>query len=124
MRARRLSPEAQAHYTHVEARDLERARVVVVPRLTPGVVAMTLDRWVLVRRDHEDDVALLGHELVHVQQWREQGPVRFLVKYFASTSGCARVGCATGPPTRRSPSKPKRGRAAAGSAPGEWFLVR
>jgi hypothetical protein len=82
MPARRLSPEAQAHFTHVAAPDLERARVVIVPWLTPGVVAMTLDCWVLVRRGHEDDVALLGHELVHVQQWREQGPVRFLVRYF------------------------------------------
>jgi Domain of unknown function (DUF4157) len=82
VRARRLTPEAQAHFTHVDARDLSRARVVVVRVLTPGVAAMTLDRWVLVRRGHEDDVALLGHELVHVQQWREQGPVRFLGRYF------------------------------------------
>lgn len=81
MRARRLSPDAKALYTHVAARDLERARVVVVRVLTPGVAAMTLDRWILVRRGHELDADLLAHELVHVEQWRELGPVRFLWRY-------------------------------------------
>ncbi len=38
MRARRLSPEAAAVFTHVPELDRERARVVVVPVLTPGVV--------------------------------------------------------------------------------------
>ena len=39
---------------------------------------MTLGRVILLRRDHAGDEALLAHELVHVRQWRELGPVRFL----------------------------------------------
>lgn len=79
----RLSPAARVAFTHVGARDRERARVVVVPRLTPGIVAMTLGRFVLVRRGHERDALLLAHELVHVEQWRVLGPVRFLARYLA-----------------------------------------
>ena len=51
--------------------------------LTPGVAAMTLGRWILVRRGREDDVGLIAHELVHVQQWREHGAVPFLARYLA-----------------------------------------
>jgi hypothetical protein len=79
--AARLSPAARAAFTHVDPRDRDRARIVVVPRLTPGVAAMTLGRWVLVRRGHERDARLLAHELVHVEQWRELGAARFLVRY-------------------------------------------
>jgi len=61
--------------------DLERTRVVVVPFLTPGVSGMTLGRYVLLRRDRTADVGLLAHELVHVQQWREMGALRFLGRY-------------------------------------------
>lgn len=81
MRIRRLSSEARAAFTHVPERDRDRVRVVVVARLTPGVVAMTLDRWILVRRGHELDAGLLAHEMVHVQQWRELGALRFLARY-------------------------------------------
>jgi len=76
-----LSPDAQARFTHVPERDRERARIVVVPVLTPGVIAMTLGRWILVRRGRELDVDLLAHELVHVQQWRELHAVPFLARY-------------------------------------------
>jgi len=77
----RLTPAARAHYRHVSATDVERAHVVVVARLTPGVAAMTLGRWILVRRGFETDASLLGHELVHVEQWRVLGPVGFLRRY-------------------------------------------
>jgi hypothetical protein len=80
--AHRLSPEAEALFAHVPPADRERARIVVVPVLTPGVVAMTLGRWILVRRGREHDVDLLAHELVHVQQWRERGALPFLTRYF------------------------------------------
>jgi hypothetical protein len=76
-----LSPDAVAAFTHVPAVDRARVRVVVVPVLTPGIRAMTVGRWVLVRRGHEHDVGLLAHELVHVQQWREQRAVPFLARY-------------------------------------------
>jgi hypothetical protein len=64
--------------------DVARARIIDVPRLTPGVAAMTLGRFVLLRRDHAGDTALLAHELVHVRQWRELGAVRFLWRYLGA----------------------------------------
>jgi hypothetical protein len=64
--------------------DAERARVVVVPVLTPGVVAMTIGRLILVRRGHETNASLIGHELVHVEQWRTHGAVRFLRAYLGA----------------------------------------
>jgi hypothetical protein len=81
VRARRLSPEAVASFTHVPAVDRARVRIVVVPVLTPGVAAMTVGRFVLLRRGHEHDVGLLAHELVHVQQWRERHALPFLARY-------------------------------------------
>ena len=81
----RLRPEVRARFVHVDAVDAERARVSSSCRcLTPGIVAMTLGRWILVRRGHEGDVGLLGHELVHVEQWRTHGPLRFLAAYLGA----------------------------------------
>ena len=80
----RLRPEIQVAYAHVDAVDTARARVIVVPVLTPGVVGMTLDRWILVRRGHERDIDLIGHELVHVEQWRLHGAVGFLGAYLGA----------------------------------------
>ena len=64
--------------------DVARARIVDVPWLTPGVAAMTFGPVILVRRDHIGDTALLAHELVHVRQWRELGPARFLWRYLSA----------------------------------------
>jgi hypothetical protein len=64
--------------------DVARARIVAVPRLTPGVAAMTLGRVILLRRDHAADEALLAHELVHVRQWRELGAAGFLWRYLGA----------------------------------------
>jgi hypothetical protein len=83
VRARRLSSEAVRAFTHVPTVDVERARIVVVPVLTPGVAAMTVGRWILVRPGRGDDVGLIAHELVHVQQWREHGALPFLWRYLA-----------------------------------------
>ncbi|MFN8037236.1 MAG: DUF4157 domain-containing protein [Acidimicrobiia bacterium] len=84
MRWARLGPSELERHAHVPLVDRERARIVVVPILTPGVVAMTLGRWMLVRRGHEHDRTLFAHELVHVRQWRELGAVRFLAGYLGS----------------------------------------
>jgi hypothetical protein len=81
VRAQRLSLEAVRAYTHVPTVDVERARVIVVPVLTPGVAAMTLGRWILVRPGQDHDVGLIAHELVHVQQWREHCALPFLARY-------------------------------------------
>lgn len=64
--------------------DVHRARIVVVPFLTPGVAAMTLGRWILTRHGHEHDEALVAHELVHVRQWRELGAMRFVWRYLSA----------------------------------------
>lgn len=64
--------------------DVARARILDVPWLTPGVAAMTFGPLILLRRDHAGDKALLAHELVHVRQWRELGPARFLWRYVGS----------------------------------------
>jgi hypothetical protein len=81
---RRLDAVERAACEHVPVADRERARIVVVPWLTPGVAGMTLGRWVLVRRGHEHDDGLLAHELVHVRQWRELGALRFLWRYLGA----------------------------------------
>jgi hypothetical protein len=90
--ARRLDAGERAQFTHVPARDLQRARLVVVPVLTPGIAGMTLGRWVLVRRGHEHDRDLIAHELVHVRQWRQIGAARFLVRYLGAYAGGRRRG--------------------------------
>ena len=81
---RRLDTSERASYGHIPPADLERARLVRVPVLTPGIAAMTLGRWILLRRCHEHDRDLIAHELVHVRQWRELGAVRFLVRYLGA----------------------------------------
>ena len=88
----RLTPEARAAFTHVPAADAMRARIVIVPVLTPGVAAMTVGRLVFLRRDHERDAVLIAHELVHVQQWRELGAARFLSRYLAAYVKGRRLG--------------------------------
>jgi hypothetical protein len=89
---RALSAEAQVRYAHVDAVDTARARVVVVPVLTPGIVAITVGRYVLVRRGREHSIALIGHELVHVEQWRTRGAVRFAVEYLGAYVKARRAG--------------------------------
>ena len=84
MIAARLGAEAVARFPHVEAVDVLRARFVVVPVLTPGVAGMTIGRWVLLRRGHAHDVGVVAHELVHVEQWRTPGPIRFLRAYLGA----------------------------------------
>jgi hypothetical protein len=80
----RLSPVELTRFVAVPAADRSRVRIVLVPRLTPGVDAMTLGRYVFVKRGHERDRGLIAHELVHVRQWREHGVVGFLARYLGS----------------------------------------
>lgn len=46
-----------------------------------GTAGMTFGRNIFLRSGHEQDSALIAHELVHVAQWRELGPVLFLWRY-------------------------------------------
>jgi hypothetical protein len=100
VRVRRLAPGAVERFPHVPAEDVARARIVVVAWLTRGVAGMTLGRWILLRRDHADDADLVGHELVHVRQWREQGAARFLVRYLGEYLRLRRAGLAHWPAYR------------------------
>ncbi len=92
LRVERLSDAEIALHPHVPDVDLRRVRVVVVPWLSPGTAAMTIDRLVLMRRGWEGDRALLDHELVHVRQWRELGIAAFLRRYLGAYLGGRRAG--------------------------------
>jgi len=59
----------------------EEAVLVVGGPLPPGADGMTLGRFVMIRRGHEESSYLLAHELVHVRQYRELGIVGFLARY-------------------------------------------
>jgi hypothetical protein len=45
---------------------------------------VTIGSVISIRARAVDDERLLRHELVHVRQWRELGPVRFSVRYVGS----------------------------------------
>ena len=83
-RVRSLTVEERARYPRIPDEDRERARLVTVPVLTAGIAGMTLGRWILLRRGHEHAPDLVGHELVHVRQWRELGVARFLWRYLGA----------------------------------------
>jgi hypothetical protein len=91
---RPLTGDEIAHFDLVAPSTAARARVMVVPVLPPGASGMTVGRWVLLRRGHERRHALIAHELVHVEQWRDQGPVRFLARYLAAYLAGRRTGAA------------------------------
>jgi hypothetical protein len=50
----------------------------------PGSAAITLGPLIIVRERAAGDQHLLRHELVHVEQWRQLGVVRFLARYLGS----------------------------------------
>lgn len=54
----------------------------------PGVAAITIGPVISVRRHRSGDRKLLRHELVHVEQWRRLGPLRFLCRYLAAYLRC------------------------------------
>lgn len=75
-------------YRHIPPAVATRVRIVRVPVLFAGADGMTLDRFVLLRRDDPGDRTgereLLAHELVHAVQWAELGVARFLWRYVAA----------------------------------------
>ncbi|HEY2332490.1 MAG TPA: DUF4157 domain-containing protein [Acidimicrobiales bacterium] len=50
----------------------------------PGAAAITIGSVISVRTASIDDARLLRHELVHVDQWRRLGFLRFSVQYLGS----------------------------------------
>lgn len=81
---RRLTPHETELFDHVPVGLASGVRIVEVPTLAPGADAMTLVRTVLVRRGHTDNLRLLAHELVHVQQWSRLGVAGFLRQYLSA----------------------------------------
>ena len=57
------------------------AVLVIGGPLAPGADGMTIGRFVMVRKGHEDSDYLIAHELVHVRQYRERGFLGFLRRY-------------------------------------------
>jgi len=67
---------------HVEKRD--GYRVVVGAPVPPQADAITLGKTILVRSRAAESKGLIAHELVHVRQFADLGPLRFLGKYVGS----------------------------------------
>ena len=59
----------------------EEAVLVIGGPLPPGADGMTIGRFVMIRKGHEESSYLLAHELVHVRQYRERGVFGFLARY-------------------------------------------
>jgi hypothetical protein len=60
-----------------------RVKVYEIPALPGTYVGLTLGRRVFLAEDVADDgtSGLIAHELVHVRQWSEQGPLGFSGRY-------------------------------------------
>jgi hypothetical protein len=78
---RALTEDDVARFDLVAPSTVRRARLMVVPVLAPGAQGMTLGRWILLRPGHQQRAALIAHELVHVEQWRDLRAGRFLRRY-------------------------------------------
>lgn len=59
-------------------------RVIVGGPVPPQAAAITVGKTIIVRERASDDDELMRHELVHVRQFSELGPVRFLFRYVGS----------------------------------------
>ena len=59
-------------------------RVIVGGPVPPQAEAITLGNTIIVRKRSCDHKGLMAHELVHVRQFGELGPLRFLVRYVGS----------------------------------------
>ncbi len=80
--ARSLSADELEQYDHVPLAIAEGVRVHTVRVLAPGAAGMAIGRHILVRKDDTTGrSALIAHELVHAQQWADEGVVGFLGRY-------------------------------------------
>lgn len=85
-RRRVLEPDEISAFTHVGDELLERVTLIRTNLLPPAADGMTLGKFVLLRGDQisKKTSTLLAHELVHVRQFAENGPIRFLSLYVGS----------------------------------------
>lgn len=82
-RQRTLDQDEISSFTHVGDDILSRVKLIRTNLLPRAADGMTLGNLVLLRGNRIEDRAtpLLAHELVHVRQFAELGPGRFLVQY-------------------------------------------
>ncbi len=80
---RALSSTEQSLYDHIPSDLLGKVRILTVPTIPGGYDGITLGPLVFLRTevDDLDFSALMAHELVHVQQWKDLGARRFLAIY-------------------------------------------
>lgn len=83
MRKRNLEDAEIASFTHVADDVLRRVRLIRTNLLPPAADGMTIGNVVFLRGDRIEQRAttLLAHELVHVRQFAEHGPIRFITQY-------------------------------------------
>ena len=82
-RRRTLDTDEITSFFHVNDELLKRVRLVRTNLLPPAAAGMTVGNVVFLRGDRIEQKAstLLAHELVHVRQFAELGPARFLIQY-------------------------------------------
>jgi len=82
-RRRSLDPEEVRLYDHVADGLLDKVTLVRTSLLPPAADGMAIGRYVFLRGDRIERRAstLMAHELVHVRQFSELGPRRFITRY-------------------------------------------
>ncbi len=85
-RLRPLSDLELESYDHLDPDLARKVRVAKIPLLPGRYVGVTLGPLVVLQTDEPVDgtSALLAHELVHVRQWQQQGPLRFVTGYLGA----------------------------------------
>ncbi len=80
---RRLEGPEISGYDVIPAALAKQVRIVGVPVLASGADGMTFGPFIFLRRDEDRSGTreLIAHELVHVRQFLELGPRRFLTRY-------------------------------------------
>lgn len=83
MRKRNLDEDEILSFTHVADDVLSKVSLIRTNLLPPAADGMTIGNIVFLRGDRIEQRAttLLAHELVHVRQFAEHGPIRFLTQY-------------------------------------------
>lgn len=79
-----LGKARAGRFDHLAPEVVGRARIRTARHLPRQADAMTIGRTIYVRPGHEASDALLAHELVHVRQWQQYGPIGFLRRYLGA----------------------------------------
>lgn len=92
-RVRHLTAHEQEVYDVVDKKLAAKVLVIDIPMIPGGYSGMTLGRFICLAdpQPTTGTSTLLAHELVHVQQFYEQGPLRFLWTYLRAFFGGLRT---------------------------------